>query len=256
MKTDCVIADFESVQGQASGNSWIHSIVLLAVTFQSGKVTCSTIRKGICIKINNVINNPIVEVLIESDYQKRKHGEDVSTCSKYNIPLTHHVDFSEAVKLMIDFVIENGGKLISHNLLSDLQFLSSTQELVRESGDVRVMKQRMAEFPDTGMYDKRWSSIIKVCSMSLLCNRCPKFIKGYKNWSRENKKNITKGGYYSSRLQDFVQYVKNDSVYTQKHAAAQDTIDLFTVLKQAVKADGNIFDGYSYMPTPVWPRPT
>jgi DNA polymerase III epsilon subunit-like protein len=152
--------------------------------------------------------------------------------------------FYDGVKFMIKFISENGGLVMSHNLIGDLKFLVSTQSLV---GGKRMVKNKLAEFPDTGMYDKKWEDIKKVCSMSLFCNRCPNMTDEYKKWARENNRDTG-----MNKLESLTQFVKRDREYREKHAAVQDTVDLFTVLKYAYKCDGPIMDGYSYLSKPNW----
>lgn len=250
MKTQGVLVDFESIKGNSSGQSWIHTVSCLPFTMQTGKFSQYTLHasKGVVIKFNDVLNNEIVKAHLsinnENTHLNNKHGSDVNSCATYGIKTTRHMKFYDGIKFMNKFIIENGGLIMSHNLIGDLGFLVSTQNLV--SGP-RITKKKLAEYPDTGMYDKNWEKIIKVCSMSLFCNRCPKMNDEYKKWAKEHGRDTG-----MNKLESLTQFVKGDREYREKHAAVQDTVDLFTVLKYAYKCDGPILDGYSYLSKPNW----
>ena len=249
-KIEGVLMDPESIRGESSGQSWIHSLCAIPFTMQTGKLSNFTLHtsRGVVIKFNDVINNELVKYfLFKSDgvtHVNNKHGNDVLACAKYGIKTTRHMKFRDGIKFMNKFIIENGGLIMSHNLIGDLGFLVSTQNLV--SGP-RITKKKLAEYPDTGMYDKNWEKIIKVCSMSLFCNRCPKMNDEYKKWAKEHGRDTG-----MNKLESLTQFVKGDREYREKHAAVQDTVDLFTVLKYAYKCDGPILDGYSYLSKPNW----
>ena len=250
MNTHAVVIDLESIRGNSSGQSWIHTICLIPITMKTGKMSQYTMHttKGVVIKLTDVLNNEIVKAFLnyekERTHLNNKHGNDINSCSEYGIKLIRNMKFRDGVKFMNKFILENGGILIGHNIIEDLGFLVSTQNLVKGP---RIIKNKLKQFPDTGMYDKSWTSITKMCSMSLICNRCPKMIDEYKKWASIN--NRTDG---MNKLESLVQFVKNDRSYRQKHSAVQDTIDLFTVLKYAYKCDGSIIDGYSYLSSPNW----
>ena len=231
-----VLTDFESHKGNVSGQSWIHDICLLAVNLETGT------SHGVSIKIDDVLRNPIIK---ECERINKKHVDDINACSTCNIKVTYHKKFSDAFKFMTKFINDNGGILISHNLLSDLGFLVSTQELV---GGTRVIKRKLREYPDTGTYIKGWETIVKVCSMSILCNRCPKMIIEYKKFNT----NFTGNGYHKATLESFTQFVKRDHTYKQNHSAVQDTLDLCSVLRCAYRFDGKFLDGYNYLASPTW----
>ena len=246
-----VLADFESLKQHSSGNGLIHTISLIPCTMQTGKYAQYTLNsyQGVVIKINDVLKNQIFRLLLEEQQNdnvrlNRKHGSDVNACAEYGIKVTKHMNFYDAVKFMNKFIIEHGGVFMTHNFIGDLKFLVDTQNLVKGP---RIVKNKLAEFPDTGMYDKNWEGIIKVCSMSLFCNRCPKMTTEYKKWARENDRDTG-----MNKLESLTQFVKGDREYREKHAAVHDTVDLFTVLKYAYKCDGPIMDGYSYLSKPNW----
>lgn len=231
-----VLADFEAHRGASSGESWIHTICLCAVNFATG------VTKGVVIKIDDVLRNPIIK---ECERVNKKHSDDINTCATCNIKVTYHKKFADAFKFMVTFINDNGGVLISHNLVDDLGFLVSTQEMV---GGKRVIKRKLREFPDTGTYIKEWENIIKVCSMSILVNRCPKMNAEYKKFTT----NFTSINNLRATLQSYTQFVRQEAGYKQKHSAVQDTVDLCSVLKCAYRYDGKFLDGYSYISTPKW----
>lgn len=250
MKIEGVLMDPESIQGGSSGQSWIHTLCLIPFTMQTGKLSSYVLHtsRGIVIKFNDVINNNLVKHhLFKSDgvtYVNNKHGNDVLACAQYGIKTTRHMKFYEGMKFTFKYIKENGNLIMSHNLIGDLKFFVSTQNLV---GGDRIFKNKLAEFPDTGSYDKNWEDLAKVCTMSLFCNRCPNMTNEYKKWAKENNRDDG-----MNQLQSLTQFIKNDREYRQKHSAVNDTIDLFTVLKYAYKCDGAILDGYSYFSKPNW----
>jgi hypothetical protein len=248
---DVVISDFESVQTN-DGHSLVHTISLVPATFnhRKGKMKQYTLHysKGVIINISNVIRSDTFQ-LLSGSHMKRKHSNDILSASKYGIKQTLHMEFYDAIRYMITFIIDNGGTLISHCLENDLGFLVSTQNFLKGS---RIVKNKLVAFPDTGMYDARWASLCKVCSMSLLCNRCPKFNSGYRRWCQSNPESITRSNNCSSKLKYYIRYVKNDPKYEQTHSALQDVIDLFEVIKYAYQTDGSILDKYSYLSSPNW----
>ena len=68
----------------------------------------------------------------------------------------------------------------------------------------------------------------------------------------DNNMSTTQQGYVPLRLATYIQFVKKDPEYRQSHSAVQDTMDLYSVLKAALKYDGNIIDGYDYLAKPEW----
>lgn len=247
-----VISDFESVRTRDGSHSLVHTISLIPATFnhRKGKTKQYTLHysSGVIIKISDVIKSDTVQ-LLSDNWLNAKHSNDILAASKYGIKQTFHMQFCEAVRYMNTFILDNGGTLISHCLENDLGFLVSTQNFL---GGPRIIKNKLTSYPDTGMYDSRWSDIRKVCSMSLLCNRCPKFNEEYKVWCRNNPKTISQFHKCSSKLKHYTQFVKKDATYEQLHSAVHDVIDLFTVLKYAYETDGNILDKYSYLSSPNW----
>ena len=246
-----VVADFESTKLN-SGKCLIHTISCIPFTIKTGKLSEYSlhIEKSLVIKISDVLNNVYMKTYmsVNPDEQRhidKKHQNDHEVCLRYGVPILH-MRFTPAIKRMNKFILDNGGIIIIHNLKSDLQALVQTQQMIKCP---RIIKDKLREFPETGMYDKSWKQIAKICSMSLVCNRCKKMQVDYVNWIRENNL-VTKSGMNS--LERLSKFVKQDALYKQCHAAVQDCIDLFNVIKYAYKSDGPIIDGKSYIAEPEW----
>jgi hypothetical protein len=249
VKISAVVADFESIYLKSSNVSYVHTVSLIPVTMNTGKMSQYALHtgKGLVIKVTDVVHNKFVKEYLDAcrdtSHVNDKHANDAATCHAHGMRI-RSMRFYDAVKAMNQFVVANGGILMSHNLPSDLQALVDTQNFVKGR---RIVKNKLVQFPNTGMYDKRWTDVKLVCTMSLLCNRCHKMTAEYKQWSADNGK--SRG---MNRLESFTQFVKKDPSYRQSHAAVQDTIDLFNVLTYAFKCDGPILDGFSYLNEPKW----
>jgi hypothetical protein len=250
-KTNAVVADFESIWFPVSQVSYVHTISCIPVTMNTGKLSRYALHsgKGLVIKVTDVLQNKFVRDFLEAKgdvgHLEKKHRLDEKVCKRHRVCI-RYMRFRDAIRCMNKFIIENGGTLLSHNLQGDLESLVNTQNFV--SGP-RIVKNKLTTFPNSGMYDKNWSNIKLVCTMSLFCNRCRVMNTEYKQWALENDK--TSG---LNRLESLVQFVKKDSGYSQTHSAVQDTFDLFTVLRYAYKCDGPILDGFSYLNEPKWLR--
>jgi hypothetical protein len=251
VKINAVIADFESIYLKSSDVSYVHTVSLIPVTMNTGKTSRYMLHteKGLVIKITDVLNTKFVKEYLEAtrdtSHVDKKHSSDIDVCRRHGIRI-RAMRFHDAIKAMNSFVHANGDILMSHNLPSDLKSLVDTQNFVKGR---RIIKNKLVQFPNTGMYDKKWNDIKLVCTMSLFCNRCHKMTAEYKKWSIDNGRTVNKG---MNRLESFSQFVRRDPMYKQVHAAVQDTIDLFTVLVYAFKCDGPILDGYSYLNEPKW----
>jgi hypothetical protein len=251
VKISAIVADFESIYLKSSNLSYVHTISLIPITVNTGKMSQYKMHtdKGLVIKVTDVLQSKFVKEYLEASrdtsHVENKHASDANACRVHGIRV-RTMRFYDAIKAMNLFVTNNGGILMSHNLPSDLQSLVDTQNFVKGR---RIVKNKLVQFPNTGMYDKRWTDVKLVCTMSLFCNRCHKMTTEYKKWSIENGRTVNKG---MNRLESFTQFVKRDPLYKQSHAAVQDTIDLFTVLVYAFKCDGPILDGFSYLNEPRW----
>lgn len=239
LNKQAVVADFESTH-----SGYIHTICLIPFKFNQNVTT----QKGVLLCIKDVIKKDIIQ---ENPDVRKKIASSIIDVANYDLNIKY-LDFFEAVKYMIFFILTHGGILINHNMLADLDFLSKTQDLV---GGKRIIKKKLKEYPDSGMYDKRWSEITKICSMCLINNRCHKFNEEYHKFHKEHELPVTSGGYYSTRLETFTQFIRDNPHYQQTHSAVQDTIDLFNILKSVIKYDGNvIIEKSNYLVKPEWAR--
>lgn len=234
-----IVCDFESTM-----TGIIHTICLVPVKIGNE----FQIQKGVLICIKDVLKQDTIN---ENPDVRKKIATSVIDVAKYDCNIKY-LNFYDAVLFMNDFIELHGGGVISHNFISDLGFLVDTQNFV---GGKRIIKNKLKEYPDTGMYDKRWETFTKMCSMSLINNRCLKFNANYYNYCKLNEIPATYGGYYSTKLETFTKFIKNDSHYKQTHTAVQDTMDLVNVLKSVYKYDGkSVIDGSSYIAKPEWTK--
>jgi hypothetical protein len=238
IKMQLVISDFES-----TFTGYVHTISLIPIKIGQNGITQ---QKGVLLCIKDVIKNDIIK---ENPDVRKKIASSVIDVATYDLNIKY-LNFIQSIEYMIDFVESHGGIIISHNLLGDLGFLTKTQDFV---GGKRIIKKKLKEYPDTGMYDKRWENIVKICSISLISNRCTKFNEHYITFSKSHDCCLTPGGYFSTKLENYSQFVLENPSYKQSHSAVQDTIDLINILKSAINYDGkNIFDGTNYIVKPEW----
>jgi hypothetical protein len=225
-----------------SGESKIHSICLIPVKYDNGKLTK---QKGLVIFIRDVLKDDVVRL---GSGHKLSNTLCDAAMARMNMKI---LDFAEAIHEMITFIVSNGSILVTHNLLNDLEFLISTQEYV---GGKRVVKRNLKEYPKTGIYDKRWSQVTLICSMCLLTNRCNKFMESYQK--TDIPVNLTPAGYLQITIEALSQFVKGGSHYKQSHTATQDTLDLFEILKFAFAFENRcVIDNTDYFVKPEWLRP-
>jgi hypothetical protein len=244
---NAVVYDVEATPGPEKGQSRIHTICLIPVVID-GKKRTVTPQRGVMICVRDVLRRE--EVNLKTDV-KNKVAQSVIDVATYNLNIKY-LDFHDAIVFMNKFVVEHGSMLIGHNIAGDLDFMAGTQDFV---GGKRVIKKKIKDFPDSGMYDPNWKNIVKVCTMSLFANRCPKMNVEFRKFVTENDIQLTDGGFIPLKLHTYTQFARGEPMYKQTHSAVQDTVDLIGVLKSAVWHDGeNIIDGYSYMAKPEWMR--
>jgi len=239
--TSLVVCDFESDR-----NGIVHTIAARSITLGTGfekrmnGMKTRSGKRGLCPVNVYTVNASFVIKLTDTVVGdvNEKHASDVNTCLKTDFMMLF-MTFVEAVDYLIHFTDFYGGILVSHCLHNDLGFLGVTQDHV---GGKRIVKKTIHTSPKTGMYVKTWENFTLVCSQSLLCTKCPKFMKEYR---QSNPYKTASGKYSSTELQSFSRFVKGDQMYVQGHSAAQDVIDLCEVLKEAYEYDGDkMFDGY------------
>ena len=243
MKFNAVLYDLEATPC-LERQSRVHTICLVPVTVDKNSITR---QKGVLICIRDVIKCP--EIQHKTDV-RTKIAQSVIDVANYGLNVKY-MDFYDAIKFMNQFIIDHGGMLIGHNMAGDLEFLSMTQDFV---GGKRIIKKKLKDYPDTGMYDPNWGAITRVCTMSLFGNRCPKMNAALRDFVNEHDLDLTPQGYVPLRLATYTQFVRSDPNYRQSHSAVQDTMDLYSVLKAGIKYDGNIIDGHDYLAKPEWLR--
>ena len=90
-------------------------------------------------------------------------------------------------------------------------------------------------FPKHALKHPNWPIVNLVCTRLLPCVYSPKFKKAYE----ASKPALTKSGeFYSTNLESFTRFVRDDPNYTQSHSAAQDVLDLADFVKSMVAHDG------------------
>lgn len=143
MKFSAVLYDLEATPG-LDGQSRVHTICLVPVVADKGAAV--TRQKGVLICIRDVIKRP--EIQHKSDV-RNKIAQSVIDVANYGLNVKY-LDFYDAIKFMNQFIVDHGGMLIGHNMAGDLEFLSMTQDFV---GGKRIIKKKLKDYPDTGMYD-------------------------------------------------------------------------------------------------------
>lgn len=257
-KTNAVVVDFEAYECETEipRKFLIHTIALIPVTLNTGKMSQLTMHteKSLVIKITDVLNSKYIKQVMELNKGKafhlnKKHENDTKICNDHGIKI-RQMRYFDAVKAMNKFTLFHGGILMSHNWKGDLQSIVDTQNFVKGR---RIIKNKLSSgYPNSGMYDKNWMNIKLVCTVSLFCNRCPKMKSEYEKWLRADPNGRRKGEGLQT-LESFTQFIKNDTSYHEKHAAVQDAIDLFNVIKYAYECErGPILDTYGYMAQPKW----
>jgi hypothetical protein len=240
---------------EASHEKIIDTVCLVACEFHTKKKKIGGVRtrsgKGgiftdvrqsrvtdmVIIKLSDVITKSS-----QKDYVDKKHVIDVHTCAKNKKDILF-MTYEEMIKFMIQFVHKNGKKLITHNMFGDLESLTKTQEFVGGH-----LVKDLEKFPTSGINHPLWGEIDLMCSWSILCNRAPVFMNDYKKFCFKNKIHVSKHGNLPTTLDMFIKFVKDDLSYCEKHAASQDTFDLYQVLERLFLLDGEKpFEGKSYM---------
>jgi hypothetical protein len=150
--------------------------------------------------------------------------------------------FRDAICEFMHAVWEQGdGNWIAHAMDNELEILEATDKHFKTG----LFPKPLRVFPDHSTIPG-WSKLAKVCSQHVLTTRCPEFFARYTAWMTMNGWTPTK---FSSRLEDFVRFVRDDREYSQQHIAPCDVLDLCEVLAAANPP----LDGKSYMiSTPVY----
>ena len=134
---------------------------------------------------------------------------------------------------LVDFAVRYGSTLASHCIVNDINFLATTAQHL-QSDYVKDPWTAVA-FPKHALKHPNWPIVNLVCTRLLPCVYSPKFKKAYE----ASKPALTKSGeFYSTNLESFTRFVRDDPNYTQSHSAAQDVLDLADFVKSMVAHDG------------------
>lgn len=238
-----VIADFEAHK------SLVHTIALVPFVVSSKKCILQK-KDAVLIKVINIVNtiNDLNPEIIN-----KKNLSDLSESCYGGIHAVYPMSFHEAIPYMCEYINSYGGTLVSHNLLEDLAFLEKTQSHVDGKTLVNPL---IKSFPETGIRNKYWKDIKKVCSISLVCNRCHYFKESYSKYVGKNPSHdLTPKRYCPVTLESLSRFVKEDPKYVQSHSALKDTFDLFEVIHKCYSLGDTLFDGCSFLTKPDWFSP-
>ena len=246
-----VIADFESTQQKI-----VHSVSFMPVSIEdtkgwvsygrgvdpeykkSRRVTRGTLRR---IFIREALEDPSI---YQNDRVLVKFGKTII----YGDGQVEIMSLRDAICELLHTVWEHGdGNWLAHAMDNELEILQMSDTHFKTG----LFPKPLRSFPDVSTLPG-WSMIAKVCTQQLLTHRCPEFFKQYQAWMTMNGWSQTK---FSSRLEDFVRFVRDDREYTQKHIAPSDVEDLFQVLVAACPP----LDGKSFMvsfPVSSWKETT
>jgi hypothetical protein len=234
-----VIADFESTMQKI-----VHSVSFMPVYVKKSKgwvsrgrgvdpeyktskqVTRGSLRR---IFIREALEDPSI---YESDRVLVKFGKTLSWDTREQVEI---MSFRDAICELLHTVWEHGdGNWLAHAMDNELDILQASDAHFKTG----LFPKPLRSFPDVSTIPG-WSKISKVCTQQLLTHRCPEFFTKYQAWMTMNGWTNSK---FSSRLEDFTRFVRNDRDYTQKHIAPSDVEDLFHVLAVACPPiDGKSF---------------
>jgi len=233
-----VVADFESTPQKI-----IHSLSFIPVVstetkqwVSHGRGTNPEYRKH-----RNVTRGILRTIFIEESLSHELVQNSERTIQKLGKTIIHGRDvtilpFREALATFIRAVLEEGdGNWLAHAMDNELEIVQATDEHLK----THIFPKPLRSFPDVANIPG-WSRISKVCTQQLLTCRCPEFFHSYSSWMTMNGWSAVK---FSSRLEDFTRFVRNDREYTQRHIAPLDVLDLCEVLAVAHPP----IDGKSFM---------
>ena len=184
--------------------------------------------------IKEALDDPLVA---ENDRVQAKRGRTIIHGQTAEV-----LPFRDAICEFMHCVWEQGdGNWLAHSMDNELEILQVTDKHFKTG----LFPKPLRAFPDCSTIPG-WSKLAKVCTQHVLTTRCPDFFAKYESWMTMNGWTPTK---FSSRLEDFVRFVRDDRDYSQQHIAPCDVIDLCEVLAAANPP----LDGKSYMiSTPVY----
>jgi hypothetical protein len=238
-----VVADFESTTQKI-----IHSISFTPVNVTEKKEWVShgrhqnpEYRKNRAVThgelrtifIKEALDDPLIA---ENERVQTKLGRTIIHGQEAEV-----LPFRDALCEFMHTVWEQGdGNWLAHSMDNELEILQATDARFKTG----LFPKPLRAFPDCSTIPG-WNKLAKVCTQHLLTTRCPDFFERYQSWMTMSGWTPTR---FSSRLEDFVRFVRDDRDYSQQHIAPCDVIDLCEVLAAANPP----LDGKSYMiSTPV-----
>ena len=241
-----VVADFESTLQKI-----IHSISFVPVTVTETKewVSHGRHQNPEFRKNRTVARGSLRTIFIQEALDDPAVSENERTVIKLGKTLIQggHIEvlpFRNALCEFMHTVWEEGdGNWIAHSMDRELEILQASDAHFKTG----LFPKPLTSFPDCSTIPG-WSKLAKLCSQHLLTHRCPEFFKDYTSWMTMNGWTQTK---FSSRLEDFVRFVRDDRDYNQKHIAPCDVTDLCDVIAVANPP----LDGKSFMvsmPVSTW----
>ena len=224
-----VIADWESTQQKI-----VHSVSFVPVSVEESKgwvshgrgtdpeykksrhVTRGVLRR---IFIREALEDPSI---YENDHVLLKFGKTIV----YGDGQVEIMSFRDAICELLHTAWEHGdGNWLAHSMDNELEMLQVSDAHFKTG----LFPKPIRSFPDVSTIPG-WSKIAKVCTQQLLTHRCPEFFSRYQSWMTMNGWTQAR---FSSRLEDFVRFVRDDRDYSQKHIAPSDVEDLLSVLLAA-----------------------
>jgi hypothetical protein len=239
-----VVADFESTLQKI-----IHSISFTAVNVieQKAWVSHGRHRNPEYRKNRSVTHGELHTIFIKEALEDPLVAENERVQAKLGRTVIYGktakvLPFRDAICEFMHYVWEHGdGNWLAHAMDNELEILQAT-DVHFGTG---LFPKPLKAFPDHSTIPG-WNKLAKVCTQHVLTTRCPEFFERYTSWMTMNGWTPTK---FSSRLEDFVRFVRDDREYNQQHIAPCDVTDLCEVLMEANPP----LDGKSYMiSTPVF----
>jgi len=224
-----VVADFESTPQKV-----IHSISFIPVEVNRKKqwVSHGRHRDPEFKKNNTLTRGHMRTIFIKESFENPYVYLHDRTVNKIGKTLMYGgediciLPYREALLEFIQCVHERGdGNWLAHAMDNELDILQTTDTHFGTG----LFPKSLRHFPDESRLDG-WFEIAKVCTQQLLTYRCPDFFRAYAAWMTMNGMSHVQ---FSSRLEDFTRFVRNDREYTQRHIAPADVMDLCDVLSVA-----------------------
>ena len=198
---------------------------------QPVKIT-KILESGI-IKINDVKFNNLDKSTKEHLNNKHLNDMNIMHDNEFGVYKTmSSMSFRESMLHLLDVAAKyNNIILIGHCLPRDFGFLLATQKHV---GGKVIINDNILTIPKIGVNDPRWKNITLICSQTMFCIRCSKFMAKY----NEHAITTISGKYNKTDQENFSKFVQGPN-YIHLHSAGKDTIDLFKNIMYAYDLDGD-----------------